>query len=182
MFESQNKVYLIARNNEIRELSETSKTRAFYQNVKPPNDIRLNLQIEGEKVKTEENEGISMSWLDLLVEYPASKELGTVFHKFLVELKEDFPLIAVLPNLRRADIRCKLNSPEEISQMIQFQIKETDIKELFPDGKTLIQNEFRVCYFNAAGFMVDTTVKLDHMKFCLSKYFFKAVDYVDRLF
>jgi hypothetical protein len=179
--ESHNKVYLCAHNNEIREHSETSKVRAFYENVKLPAELRLAVAIEGEKVKTEENEGIDMSYLDVLLEYPSSKDICSTLHKFLQAAGQDFPLVSVLPNLRRANIRYNLSSPEEMARMIGFKISETEVKEIFPNGKMLIQNELRVVYFNAAGFMVEATAKMDHMKFCLSKYFFKAISYLDNV-
>lgn len=116
------------------------------------------------------------------MEYPNLKELGSKQFKYLQAIKEEFPLIGLLPQMKRVNIRAKMSSLEEIAKSMGFQLSSEDVLDLFEQGKVLIQNEFRVYYFNQAGCLIDTTAKMDDLRFMLSNYLFKSIDYIDRLF
>lgn len=112
---------------------------------------------------------------------PNIRDLGTRLHKYLNAIKEDFPLIAVLPQIKRVNIRSKMSSLEEIAKSMNFTLSYEEVVDLFEQGKTLVHNEFRVYYLNLAGFLVDTTVKIDDLRFMLSKYLFRVLDYVSKM-
>ena len=51
--------------------------------------------------------------------------------KYLTAIKEEFPLIAVLSQMKRASIRTKMSSLEEIARTMNFELSHEPLLEMF---------------------------------------------------
>jgi hypothetical protein len=72
-----------------------------------------------------------LSYFDFNLDYPNLKEIGTKLLKYLTAIKEEFPLIAVLSQMKRASIRTKMSSLEEIARTMNFELSHEPLLEMF---------------------------------------------------